>query len=65
MPLTITTKSSERVSRARKGRIVRGASVWPRKIEAAAFMVSAPLEPSRRAVTQATPRITTCITPRW
>ena len=65
MPEVITVNSSERVSRARYGRMVRGASVWPRNREAATLSDSAPLVPISLAITTAKPRTTHCMTPRW
>ena len=43
MPDVITVKSSDRVSLGRYGRIVKGASVCPKKSDAATFSDSAPL----------------------
>ena len=65
MPEVITVSSSDRVSLGRYGRIVSGASVWPRKSEAATFSDSAPLAPISRAITTANPRTTHCMMPRW
>ena len=52
------------VSLGRYGRIVSGASVWPRKSEAATLSDSAPLVPISQAITTAKTRTTHCITPR-
>ena len=65
MPAVITHISSDCVILFRNGRIVSGASVWPMKIEAATFRLSAPLAPIRRVISFATARTITCITPRW
>ena len=46
--------SSEVVAPARKGRMVRGASVWPMKMLAATLVDSAPLVPMVRNMIQAT-----------
>src|SRR5205814_81727 len=43
IPAVITVISSERVIRGRNGRIVRGASVCPMKMDAATLRLSAPL----------------------
>ena len=51
MPAVITVSSSDLVRRGRYGRIVRGASVWPRKSEAATSSDSAPLVPISQAMT--------------
>ena len=64
MPLVITVISSDCVRSGRNGRIVSGASVCPMKMLAATFSDSAPLAPITRCITQAAPRMTTCITPR-
>ncbi len=64
IPEVITVINSDRVSRARKGRIVRGASVCPMKIEAATLRLSAPLAPRIRLITTAKARTISCITPR-
>ena len=56
--------SSERVIPGRNGRIVRGASVWPMKIEAATFKLSAPLARMTLFIRTANALTTTCITPR-
>ena len=64
IPEVITVISSERVIRGRKGRIVRGASVCPMKIEAATFRLSAPLAPMIRLMIAAKARTITCMTPR-
>ena len=45
MPLVMTVNSSDSVSSARKGLMVRGASVWPMKMLAATLSDSAPLTP--------------------
>ena len=65
MPAVITHISSDWVMRLRKGRMVSGASVWPMKMEAATFRLSAPLAPIRRVITLATALTISCITPRW
>ena len=65
MPLVIMVISSLRVALARNGRMVNGASVWPMKIDAATFMLSAPLMRMVFSITQARARITICITPMW
>ena len=52
MPLVITTISSDLVSLFKKGRMVRGASVWPMKILAATLSDSAPLSAHERGVTK-------------
>jgi len=48
----------------RNGRIVRGASVWPMKIEAATFKLSAPLAPITLFITTANAFTTSCMIPR-
>ena len=63
MPLVITHINSDLVSLFKKGRMVSGASVWPMKMLAATLSDSAPLAPMMRVITQAAPRISTCITP--
>ena len=63
MPDVMTVMSSELVSLGRYGRIVNGASVCPRKSEAATFSDSAPLVPISQAITTAKPRTIHCITP--
>ncbi len=65
IPDVITQRSSDWVIPPRKGRTVRGASVWPMKMEAATFTLSAPLAPMRRVMTTAKALTTTCMTPRW
>ncbi len=55
MPEVITVSSSDFVSRGRNGRIVSGASVWPRNSEAATLSDSAPLVPISLAITIAKP----------
>ena len=65
MPLVIMTISSERVAFDRNGRIVSGASVWPMKIDAATFMLSAPEMRMVFSITQAMPRMMICIKPMW
>ena len=45
--------------------MVNGASVCPRKSEAATLSDSAPLVPMSQAITTAKPRTIHCITPRW
>ena len=47
MPLVMMVISSLRVALARNGRMVSGASVWPMKIDAATFMLSAPADAHR------------------
>jgi hypothetical protein len=64
MPLTMTKNSSLRVSLARKGRIVSGASVWPMNTEAPTDSDSAPLVPIVRTMTHASTPTIFCITPR-
>ena len=64
MPEVITVISSDCVMRARNGRIVNGASVWPMKMLAATFSDSAPLAPITLFITTANIRTMTCITPR-
>ena len=63
MPLVMMVINSLCVALARNGRMVSGASVWPMKIDAATFMLSAPLMRMVLSITQASARITTCITP--
>src|SRR6266566_965651 len=53
MPAVITVISSERVIRGRNGRIVRGASVCPMKMDAATLRLSAPLAPMILFITTA------------
>ena len=65
MPLVITTINSDLVSVGMKGRIVSGASVCPMKMLAATLSDSAPLAPMTRVITQAAPRMISCITPMW
>jgi hypothetical protein len=65
MPDVITVISSDRVSRARNGRMVSGASACPMKMDAATFRLSAPLAPMSRFITAANARTTICITPMW
>ncbi len=64
MPEVMTVISSERVMRGRNGRMVRGASVCPMKIEAATLRLSAPLAPMIRLITSANARTITCMMPR-
>ena len=63
IPLVMTHINSDFVSLFRNGRIVRGASVCPMKMLAATFSDSAPLAPITRVMSQAAPRIMSCITP--
>ena len=63
MPPVITIINSERVSLARNGRIVSGASFIPMKTLAATFRDSAPETPSVFCITAAMPRTASCITP--
>ncbi len=65
MPEVITVSSSDFVRRGRYGRIVSGASVWPRNSEAATLSDSAPLVPISQAITTAKPRTIHCMMPRW
>ncbi len=65
MPLVMIVISSLCVAPARNGRMVSGASVWPMKIEAATFMLSAPEMRIVFSMTQASARMTICITPMW
>jgi hypothetical protein len=65
MPAVITTISSDRVSRARNGRMVRGASAWPMRMLAATLTLSAPLTFRNRLMVRALAPISRCITPRW
>ena len=65
MPLVMMVMSSLRVAPARNGRMVSGASVWPMKIEAATFMLSAPEMRMVLSMTQARARMTICMTPMW
>ena len=64
LPLVMIVINSERVRSGRNGRMVRGASVCPMNILAATFKDSAPLAPITRCISQAAPRMMTCITPR-
>ena len=64
IPAVMTVMSSERVRRGRKGRIVRGASVWPMKMEAATLRLSAPLAPITLFITTANAFTTSCMMPR-
>ena len=63
MPLVMITISSLRVAFDRNGRIVSGASVWPMKMLAATFMLSAPEMRIVFSITHAMPRMMICITP--
>jgi hypothetical protein len=63
MPLVMMVISSLRVAPFRKGRMVSGASVWPMKIEAATFMLSAPEMRMVLSMTQAMQRMSNCMTP--
>ena len=63
MPLVIMVISSLRVAFDRNGRMVSGASVWPIKIDAATFMLSAPLMRMVLSMIQAMPRMRICMTP--
>ena len=63
-PPVMTVLSSDIVIRSTKGRMRRGASVWPTKMLPAAEVVSAPLVPRVRCIAQATPRTTRCMNPR-
>ena len=65
MPEVMMVMSSERVALARKGRMVRGASVWPIKMLAATFVLSAPLVPIVRCMTNATALMICCMSPMW
>jgi hypothetical protein len=62
-PPAITAISSERVMRARYGRIKSGASVWPTKTFAAHERLSAPDTPRMRVMTNATPATSRCNSP--
>ena len=64
MPLVMMVIISERVASGRKGRIVRGASVWPMKMLAATLSDSAPLVPKRDVITRAVTLTTSCMMPR-
>ena len=64
MPLTMTKKSSLRVSFSRKGRIVSGASVWPMNTAAPTDSDSAPLVPMVLTMTLASTPTINCMTPR-
>ncbi len=64
IPAVITVISSERVSFGRNGRMVSGASVWPMKMDAATFVLSAPLARMSLFITIAIARTITCMTPR-
>ena len=63
MPLVMMAISSLRVALERNGRMVSGASVWPMKMLAATFMLSAPEMRMVLSMTQARPRMMICITP--
>ncbi len=65
MPEVMMVMSSELVAPARKGRMVRGASVWPMKMLAATLVLSAPEVPMVRCMIQATTRMICCMTPMW
>ena len=65
MPLVMMVISSLRVALERNGRMVSGASVWPMKMLAATFMLSAPEMRMVLSMTHAMPRITICISPMW
>src|ERR1017187_10905364 len=65
MPLVMMTMSSLRVALERNGRIVSGASVCPMKIDAATFMLSAPLMRMVLSMIHAMARMMICMTPRW
>ncbi len=65
MPLVMMVISSLRVALERNGRMVSGASVWPMKMDAATFMLSAPEMRMVLSMTQASARMTICITPMW
>ena len=64
IPAVMTVISSERVIPGRNGRMVSGASVWPMKIEAATFKLSAPLARITLFIAIANAFTTSCITPR-
>ena len=64
MPLVMMVNSSDSVSPARNGRMVRGASVCPMKMLAATLSDSAPLTPITFCIPMAMPRTTHCMTPR-
>ena len=64
MPLVMMVNSSDSVSPARNGLMVRGASVWPMKMLAATLSDSAPLTPMTFCITTAMPFTTHCMMPR-
>ncbi len=65
MPLVMMVINSLRVARARNGRMVSGASVWPMKMLAATFMLSAPEMRMVLSMSQAMPRMMICMRPMW
>ena len=64
MPEVMTVISSDSVIFGRYGRIVSGASVWPMKMLAATFRLSAPLARMTRRISSANSRTTICMTPK-
>ncbi len=64
MPAVMMTISSLRVIRARKGRMVRGASVCPMRMLAATLTLSAPETFRKRPMARAAAVTTHCMTPR-
>ena len=65
MPLVIMVINSERVASGKKGRMVSGASVWPMKMLAATFRLSAPDTFIVHCMSRAKTRMISCITPMW
>ena len=65
MPLVIMVISSLRVAFFKNGRMVSGASVWPMKMLAATFMLSAPEMRMVLSMIHAIPRMTICMKPMW
>ena len=61
----LMTINSLRVALERNGRMVSGASVWPMKMLAATFMLSAPEIRIVLSMTQAMARMMICIRPMW
>jgi hypothetical protein len=64
IPDVITVISSDWVIFGRYGRMVSGASVWPMKMLAATFSVSAPLAFITLRMPQAKKRTTSCMMPK-
>jgi hypothetical protein len=64
IPAVMITMSSLRVMRARKGRMVSGASVCPMRMLAATLTLSAPDTFRNRPMARAAAPTTHCITPR-